>query len=262
MSFLARMHKNPKHQQAEEALFIKRLRFKHVNELPTKADAINLMQQYVHLYQAMEERLNDFTEFAPLQFFATPPFDKRTALLRDDVAEMKSFLSREERLSLDDQTFVYPAIAQAIQRIKESNAIELFAVCSVRTLGDVFGGQHLNRYNQQVFAEDTLTGSFYGRVSHAQRLIGSFINGENLLTKVQEGDFFRAVDEVFQVHLDLFSEMEAKREQRLKTLPPKEENSMSQHLRFGLFGLGVVAAAAGVSVLAKSEHNPWSLGNN
>lgn len=224
MSRLSKLHQNPKHKEAEHTLFMRRLCYKIDGDAPTKMDCINLMQQYRHLYHAMEKRAADFINYEPLRFFNRPPWLARSALLSLDMTEMTSYLSANERNALDDGEYLYPAMQAMLSTIEHCSATELFAFFAVRGLGDVFGGQHLQRYNQKVFKNDPLSGHFYTSVSSEARSIAALVNEKSLFDNDSSAEFlfFDTVDAIFQQHVRMFEAMEQARSEFTVTNPYRQ----------------------------------------
>lgn len=249
MTRLATLHKNPKHKEAENTDFILRMRFKKENDAPLKTDVINLSMQYVALYEALEQRLNVIISEKTLYLamFNKEPWVGRAGQLRDDVSEMKSFLSRTEKRRLIDKDMQFPALQKMIDKIKQADPITLFAYLAVRCLGDVYGGQHLNEHTQKTFAKNKLKGAFYNGVSKQIKTLSTFV-ADAELTESEERQFFAAADDIFQLHIDLFKEMEQARAE-----PVKEDadsfnyRACGRYALFAVSTIGLATAAIGTA---------------
>lgn len=244
MSRLSKLHKNPKHELAENTPFIKRLRFKLDNEKPSRLDCVNLMQQYFHLYSAMETRLAQLNAPAPLAFFNHEPWALRSQLLKHDINEMKSLLSTSAQSNIESSEVIYPAMQIMIDEIMQASPVQLMAYYAVRCLADVFGGQHLHLYNQRSFEPKSLTGMFYNSVKSSMRSIAKFINNDELFSPEEDLTFQEAAALVFKNHLDLFKEMEQERKLKVTDSLKVSSSSYSSCLRYGLFTLAAVTGTA------------------
>ncbi len=252
MSRLSKLHRNPKHELAENTLFIKRLRFKLADENPTRIDCVNLMQQYHHLYIAMEIRLAELNAKEPLDFFNKEPWAFRSQLLENDIKEMTHLLSKPAKENIDNSELIYPAVQTMLDEIKIANSNQLMAYYAVRCLGDVFGGQHLHTYNQRSFEPKPLTGSFYNSVKGSMKSIARFINNQELFSATEDRAFLQAADQVFQNHLDLFKELELERTPQVNDSLAKSIN-YSTCLRYGLFTVATAACTAVAYIASTSE---------
>lgn len=222
MTRVKTLHNNPKHGLAENTPFMLRLRFK-MDEAPTKSDCINLMKQYHFLYAAMEKRLSELETTDALKFFATPPWNERSKLLKKDIEEMSLSLEPEESAFVDNDDYQYPATQAILKVLRSADKELLFAFFAVRCLGDVFGGSKLKEYNERAFNPTKLTSHFYLSVNEKVREIVGHVNK----AECDEALLESLGDQVFQYHLDLFTEMETNRR---KIIPVKhEENTRTQN---------------------------------
>ena len=247
MSRLTQLHKNPKHEQAENTPYILRLRFKNPASLPSKVDCILLSEQYVALYAAMAQRLSlievsSASSFLNL-FRGTPPWIGRAQVLQDDINEMIGHLSSTERDALSRARKLYPATKAMISDIENADAVRLFAWYAVRYLGDVFGGQALNAYTQRTFASTPLQGNFYGQVSTFTQTLSIHVNQAYLFVE-EDKRFLDAADSIFQYHIDLFNEMECDR-------PVIVERPSVLKNRYVLFGLSAIVVGAAYMALTE-----------
>lgn len=243
------LHNNPKHNLAENTEFILRLRFKKNSEAPLKSDAIILLQQYLYLYQAFEDRLEQLRkESIPyLSIFYQEPWQSRTIALKQDINKLQQDLTTNEKNQLPKDSFVFPAMAAMIQEIKYGSPTSLFAFLAVRSLGDTFGGQKLNQYTKQLFSSKNFGGQFYQQVYRQTFPLVKFINEANL-TVTDEKLFFNIASQVFQYHIELFNQIEDSRKQNNKSLYPAMRCSCAF---FAISSIVTVTAALGISYLNK-----------
>ena len=206
------LHQNEGHERAENTTFIKRLRFKRDDEVALKSDCINLAIQYVSVYQALECRLEQLCTESDsyLTVFTQEPWANRSRHLVNDVAEMKSFLSAEEQLCLINDNYLFPATRNMIAGIQQATHAELFSWLMVRCLGDAFGGQAIKGYTQQVFGGNQLTACFANGVSSQASALCKVVN-KTELSEDEEKLFYTTAGTVFQLHVELFEEMEQER---------------------------------------------------
>lgn len=226
------LHQNEGHARAENTDFIKRLRFKKDDEVALKSDCINLAIQYVAVYQALEFRLAQLCtdsihyvavnqgeyrleQLCPepvsyLAVFTQEPWTERSVHLEKDVAEMKSFLPPEEQQCLINDNYLFPATRNMIGSIQQANTVELFSWLMVRCLGDAFGGQAIKGYTQQIFGNNQLTACFANGISSQATTLCKIVNQAEL-SEDEEKLFYSTADTVFQLHVELFEEMEGKR---------------------------------------------------
>lgn len=244
MSRLTKLHKNPQHEQAENTDFILRLRFKKENDLPLKIDCINLSIQYMALYKAIELRLEQLitANTLYLDIFNKDPWAGRSEHLKNDIREMRAGLSDVERPCVLEEDDLFPAVQEMIDQIAETDPVTLFAYLSVRCLGDAFGGQALNTYTQRTFENQILKGAFYGSVEKQASTLSTFVNNTPLNIE-EETQFYKAVDKVFKLHIDLFNQMEEERVIPEKAVE-KKSDYYSNGFRFGLFAFSAVALTA------------------
>jgi heme oxygenase len=243
------------------------MRFKTPDDKPLKTDCINLFKQYIPLYQAMELRLDELAaDNQNLTIFTKAPWTKRSQLLLDDVREMTSLLTEDEKQGLDET--IKPAMTKLIEQIVHADALTLMACLTVRCLGDSFGGQALNKYNQQCFGDEhVLTGAFY---NSAARKSQSQQSGMNLYRYIDTLDlspednklFLQQADTVFQAHLDLFKEMEEAR-----TVPEAAPVAIKEQVepkqgagwgRYAFFGAAVVTGFTAAYQYCSSGQNNGS----
>ena len=206
------LHQNEGHARAENTDFVKRLRFKKGDEVALKSDCINLTIQLVSVYQALEIRLEQLCldEESCLAVFTKEPWAGRSEHLQKDVIEMKSFLSPEEQSCLINNDYLFPATRNMIAGIEQANTVELFSWLMVRCLGDAFGGQGLKGHNQKIFGDNQLTAYFANGVSSQATALCKVVNHTEL-SEDEEKLFYSAADTVFQLHVELFEEMEGER---------------------------------------------------
>lgn len=251
MSRLTNIHKNQKHELAEHTDFILRLHFKKEHDVPIKTDCINLAIQYVALYQAMELRLHQLIneDTLYLNIFNKEPWVDRSEQLKNDIREMRTYLADNEKKCLLTDEIKFPAVNKMIDKIAKADPITLFACFSVRCCADVSSEQVLNTYNQRVFGNNKLKGEFYRDLSQQAMPLGQFID-QAVLTADEEKQFCDTTDDFFQLHIDLFKEMEAAR-----VLPKKNEivsqcsnhKSSCRYAMFALSALGLAVVAAGTA---------------
>lgn len=206
------LHQNEGHARAENTDFVARLRFKKEGEVALKSDCINLAIQYVAVYQALESRLEQlYTDSdSCLAVFTQEPWANRSKHLENDVAEMKSFLSEEEQECIIDDNHLFQGTRNMIAGIQQANTVELFSWLMVRCLGDAFGGQGLKAHNQRIFGDNQLTACFANGVSSQATALCKIVN-HAVLSEDEETLFFKTADTVFQLHVELFEEMERDR---------------------------------------------------
>lgn len=206
------LQKNPGHDRAEHTDFVSRLRFKKEGEVALKSDCINLAIQYVAVYQAMERRLSEIiNENTPyLTIFNQAPWLDRSRLLEDDIEEMTSFVSAEEKGAVLADNKLFPATEKMVADIKQADGMKLFSWLAVRCLGDAFGGQGLKGHNQKIFGDEQLTANFANGVSREALKLCRVVN-HAVMTDDEEALFYSTADTVFELHVALFEEMETAR---------------------------------------------------
>lgn len=245
MSRLDKLQQNLNHKLVENTDFILRRRFKKEDDLPLKTDCINLSIQYVALYKAIELRLNEIINEKTLylSIFNKEPWTDRSEQLKNDIHEMRSFLSDTEKKYLIKSDVIFPAMKKMVDKIAQAGPITLFAYLSVRCLEDAFNGQELNADNQRVFSAGKLKGEFYSGVTKQKDILGQFYN-QAILTDTEEQIFDEAVDDFLQLHIDLFGEME---ERRFPTEPeetPVQSLNYKSCCRYAMFALSTIGLAA------------------
>jgi CRISPR/Cas system CSM-associated protein Csm2 small subunit len=248
MSRITKLLENPKLKQAENTDFILRLRYKKEHDLPLKTDSINLSNQYVALYKALEDRLNEVINYNTLYLtiFNKEPWTDRSKQLKNDVIQMKTFLSSVERRRLINKETLFPAMKKMIDQIATADAVTLFAFLAVRCLGDVFVAQDSNGYNARLFSQGKLKGEFYNGVTKQTDSLSTFVS-EAGLTESEEIQFEKDADYFIQLHIDLFNQMEQERAQPIKVESITRCLPQSSCKRYGLFALSALGAAAAVA---------------
>ncbi|CEG58552.1 hypothetical protein [Legionella fallonii] len=249
MGRLMQLQQHTKYKEVDDTDFILRLHFKKANELPQKADCINLSIQYIALYQAMEKRLGQLISEKTLYLdvFNKEPWVDRSEFLKNDVRQMRTCLADAEKCRVIRDDHLYPATQEMIKKIEVADSVTLFAYFAVRCLGDACDAQALNEHNQRIFDGNPLTGEFYRSIFHQVDPLDNFVSQFAFSTE-QEHKFYTAIDEFYQLHIDLFKQMEAER-----VLPEKSTSQSSYYknsCRYALFALTAVAGLAAVATTA------------
>ena len=251
MSRLTNLHKNPNHKTAEDSPFILRMRFK-TEETPSRVDSINTFKQLHHIYQALEAKLAVYANYEQLKFFRQEPWQERSKYLNLDIIQMSKQLHPSETMAVIGDDQVFDATQTMIDDIEQGDEYTLLGYLAVRCLGDVFGGQHLNEYNERTFAGQTLEGYFYNHVKGQTQAISRFVNQYELSSE-QEEQFFEAANRCFEYHVSLFEQMEkARTPVRNYALKPRDDFSFKHAACYTLFGITALATA-GLSVYMASE---------
>jgi len=239
-NLLATLHQLPEHNQAEETPFVLRMRLK--SGKPSQLDAIHHLQQLYHLYVAMEKRLQGFSDDSRLSYFNQAPWANRSALLKNDIEEMRALIPASQKSALEPLDKIYLAFETAIADIEASDELDLLAFYLVRCLGDVFGGQHLQGYTNKTFKGHELKGEFYKSVKQEIRTISAKVKASEYISEKDIPRFISKAKQVFQYHLDLFAEMETARPQ-IESLYHKLPSYKSCQ-RATLWGVGAAATVA------------------
>lgn len=251
MSILSQLHQNKHHQIAENTPFILRMRFK-TNELPTRVDSINTFKQLRHIYQAMESKLAQYESFKPFEFFTKAPWAARSRLLSFDIHQMSEQLRSIENAAVIADDKIHEATQAMIDDIMDCDEYGLLGYLAVRCLGDVFGGQHLNDYNQRTFAGQKLDGQFYQSVKEQLKPISEYFK-HLVLSAEEEKRFHDAADRCFQQHVNLFAQMEKSRT-AVKNYALESGYTFKQTACFTLFGVTALATA-GLSIYLTSQQD-------
>lgn len=251
MNRIIKLNNNLNHRLAKNTDFMSRLLFKKEGDLPSKIDCINILLQYMAIYKAIELRLNDVINENTLylSIFNKEPWTDSSQHLKNDIREMRSLLSDDEKTCLITNDKLFPAVQKMVEQIAVADPVTLFALLSVRCLGDVIEGERLSQHYQRVFDKHNLKGEFFNGISNQTSYLNQFID-QALLIPGDEEQFNAAVDNFFQLHIDLYNEMEADR------ILPETNKIVTQPInyvsgcRFALFALttiGVTAAAMGTA---------------
>jgi heme oxygenase len=251
MSRLTKLHQNPNHKIAENSPFILRMRFKK-DENPSRVDSINTAKQLRHIYQALETKLANYEDQERFDIFRKAPWQKRSQCLTQDINQMSKQLHiTESNLVIDDDQ-IFDATQAMIDDIEQGDEYTLLGYLAVRCLGDVFGGQHLNDYNQRTFGKQKLDGFFYSGVSGQMRTMSKYINTFKLSDKREE-QFFNAAERCFEHHVDLFKQMEeARMPIRNYALGPEGVFSFKQDVCYTLFGVAAIVATGVIYMSAQT----------
>ncbi|KTC71553.1 Heme oxygenase [Legionella birminghamensis] len=213
-SLVNRLHINPKHELASNTPFMLRMLFKKEDDLPEKTDIVNLFIQYIPLYKAMETRLEELTKQGAVNYldiFCKEPWLNRSCLVEQDISEMINYVPDEEQHNLLPIDYTFPATKAMASAVEQADPMHLLTYLAVRSLADCYGGQALGRLNQRAFGEEyPLSARFYKSASRQARSLGEEVNNLNL-SKEEEQKLLQISDDFFQMHIDLFEEMEAKR---------------------------------------------------
>ncbi|KTD50341.1 Heme oxygenase [Legionella quinlivanii] len=213
-SLVNRLHINPKHELASNTPFMLRMLFKKENDLPEKTDIVNLFIQYIPLYKAMETRLEELTKeraVSYLNIFCKEPWLNRSHLVEEDISEMINYVPDEEQHKLLPIDYTFPATKAMANAVEKADPMHLLTYLTVRNLADCYGGQALGRLNQRAFGEEhPLSARFYKSASRQARNLGEEVNNLNL-SREEEHKLMQISDDFFQMHIDLFEEMEARR---------------------------------------------------
>lgn len=263
---LTNLFQNPKHNEAENTTFIKRLGFKE-SMIPTRVDSINRLRQFYFIYSALEKRLAELTERdgGVLDYFTKAPWLRRSSHLLDDLLEMTAELNDIEHAALDAPDFQYDATQDAISAIEQSTETQLLAYILVRNLADVHGGAYAKAHIQRTFPSAALTLNFYSEeVAAAKRALCTFTKNPDLLPESSDPEFYAAVDAMFDWLKALYDQLEDRRTlTRNYDLDP-ETTAAARCLqscnRYALFGgaLAVGALAAASASLASNPENPFN----
>lgn len=165
-------------------------------------------------------------------------------------------LNTIERRHVDVSTHLYHRTRKMVETIHKANETELLAFLTLRHVGDSFGGQRLNQYIQNAFGTQRISGYFYQSVKgHALELC-EHVDHEAFVK--EDKAFFKACNNVFDLHTELFDEMEAGRShiKNYALEQPKPSSCNRYKLLGATLGVGLLSVATmALAIKARSDSN-------
>lgn len=249
MTRITMLNQNRLHNTANSAPYLLRIRYLAEGDNPKHSDSINLFLQYEKLYKAMEKRLSELDGEIPcLQIFRKTPWADRSKDLETDIGSMRNYLNNASGTVIDGSK-VFRAMQTMIDEVSTAEPLTLFYYFAFRCLGDVFGGQGLNGYNKRLF-DEKVSGSFYEKISQERKNLCTFIE-QLQLSEAEEQGLNTKATELYQHHIDLFTELEDSRvtqQPHLSTGTAQTKLNYQTCSRFTMFAIPAAAALAAATV--------------